>query len=161
MKHKHTKMCLAWLFGLNLTAVHAQEAATVAGGDASGSGGTASYSVGQVLYSSNASGTGSVAEGVQQAFEISIVTSLNETKGMDLQLAVYPNPASEQLTLTTAKDGANLSYELFDIKGKLLAADRINNRQVFISMSLYPAATYFVKVSEGSKVVKTFKITKN
>ncbi len=49
-------------------ASYAQEGATAAGGDASGSGGTVAYSVGQVAYTSNTGSTGSVSQGVQQAY---------------------------------------------------------------------------------------------
>jgi hypothetical protein len=160
MKNKHRKLCLAFLFGFGLTTVQAQEAITATGGNASGSAGTASYSIGQVVYTTNTSGAGSVAEGVQQAFEISIVTSLNE-KDIDLQLAAYPNPTADQLTLTSGKDFENLSYQLFDMTGKLLAAEKVVNKQALIKMSNFPSATYLIKVSDNTTVIKTFQIIKN
>jgi len=71
MKHKRLKLCALLLFGLGLTGLQAQESVNAAGGNASGSGGTVSYTVGQVVYTTKTGTNGSVAEGVQQAYEIS------------------------------------------------------------------------------------------
>ncbi len=53
--------------------LHAQESTTASGGEASGDGGTVSYSVGQVVYGTHSGTTGSVSEGIQQAYEISVI----------------------------------------------------------------------------------------
>ena len=161
MKKKHTKLGLAFLFGLGLTTIHAQQAVMTVGGTASGSGGRATYSVGQTMYTTTASGTGSVAEGVQQPFERSLVTSLEENAGKELQLSTYPNPASDQLTLTTGDDPEQLSYQLFDMQGKLLAKEKINAKQTLIKMGSYAPGSYLIKISDGDATVKTFKIIKN
>lgn len=60
---------------LGITTAYAQQASTASGGNASGSGGSASYSVGQTAYTVS-NGNGSVSQGVQQPFEISIVTDI-------------------------------------------------------------------------------------
>ena len=63
----------------------AQESVNAYGGDAKGSGGTVAYSVGQIVYTTHTGATGSVAQGVQQAYEISVVTGIkNETKSQYL-----------------------------------------------------------------------------
>ncbi len=56
-----------------------QESANASGGDATGSGGTVAYSVGQVVYTSNTSSSGTVDQGVQHAFEIYTV-GIKETE---------------------------------------------------------------------------------
>ena len=58
------------LFFLSATVhVHAQEALTASGGDASGIGGSSSYSIGQVFYSNYIGLNGSEAQGVQHSDE--------------------------------------------------------------------------------------------
>ena len=52
-----------------------QQAVVTAGAEATGTGGTVSYSVGQVVYQTHAGTNGSVAEGVQQPYEISVLSS--------------------------------------------------------------------------------------
>jgi hypothetical protein len=67
-------------FLLRFNTALAQETATGTGGDATGTGGTSSYSVGQILYTTNTGTNGSINQGVQQPYEISIVTEIEEAK---------------------------------------------------------------------------------
>ena len=163
MRHKKLKLSAVLLLGLGLTGLQAQNAVPATGGNASGSGGTVSYSVGQVVYTTNTGGSnGTVAQGVQQPFEISEITGLEEAKGISLSVSAYPNPTSDFLNLKVENyDNTNLSYQLFDISGKLLESKKITGNQTSIVMSNLAPATYFVKVTESNKEVKTFKIIKN
>ncbi|MGB4293795.1 MAG: hypothetical protein WBJ37_13065 [Bacteroidales bacterium] len=56
----------------------AQNTVTSAGGDASGSGGSVSYTTGQIVYTTVSSANNSVAQGVQQPWEISVVTEIEK-----------------------------------------------------------------------------------
>jgi len=163
MRHKKLKLSAVLLLGLGLSGLQAQTAVPATGGNASGSGGTVSYSVGQVAYTTNTGGSnGSVAQGVQQPFEISVITGLEEAKGISLSLSAYPNPTTDFLNLKVENyDNTNLSYQLFDMNGKLLESKKITGNQTSIVMSNLVPATYFVKVTESNKEVKTFKIIKN
>ncbi len=96
MRHKRLKLSAVLLLGLGLTGLQAQTSVNATGTNASGSGGTVSYSVGQVVYTTNTGASGSVAQGVQQPFEISIVTGIEEAKGINLSVSAYPNPTTEQ-----------------------------------------------------------------
>ena len=162
MRHKKLKLSVVLLLGLGLTGLQAQESINATGGDASGSGGSASYSVGQVVYITNTGTNGSVAQGVQQPFEISVVTAIEEVKGINLSVSAYPNPTTDYLTLSIEElEISNLSYQLYDINGSLLQNEKITGNQTRIAMSNLVPANYFVKVIQESKVVKTFKIIKN
>jgi len=83
MKYKKLKLSAVLLLGIGLTGLQAQESVNATGGNALGNGGTASYSVGQMIYTTN-TGTGgnTVAQGVQQPFEISVVTGIEEAQGI-------------------------------------------------------------------------------
>jgi hypothetical protein len=161
MRHKRLKLSAIILLGLGLTGLQAQESVNATGGNASGSGGSASYSVGQVVYTTNTGASGSVAQGVQQPYEISVVTGLEEAKGINLSISAYPNPTTDFLTLEV-KDFklSNLNFQLYDMQGKLLQNEMITGDQTSIIMNNLVPATYFVKVTEGNKEVKTFKIIK-
>ena len=159
---KSLKICTLFILTLGLTGLQAQESINATGGNASGSGGSASYSVGQVVYTTNTATNGSVAQGVQQPFEISEVTGLEEAKGINLSVSAYPNPATDYLTLNVENyDNTNLSYQLFDISGKLLETKKLEGKQTSIVTSNLVPATYFLKVTVGNKEIKTFKIIKN
>ncbi|MBN2164781.1 MAG: T9SS type A sorting domain-containing protein [Marinilabiliaceae bacterium] len=162
MRHKKLKLSAVLLLGLGLTGVQAQESLNATGSNASGSGGSASYSVGQVVYTTNIGKSGSIAQGVQQPYEISVVTGIKEAKGINLTVTAYPNPTTDYLTLRIDEfEISNVSYQLYDMNGKLLQNEKITGSQTSIVMSNLVPATYFVKVIQGNKEVKTFKIIKN
>jgi len=167
MKYKKKLLTTVMLLGLGwLTSLHAQEATTTAGGEASsGGGGTVSYTVGQVVYTTNTGTNGSVAQGVQQPFEISVVTGIEEAKGITLQCSAYPNPTTDFLTLkvdaSTSLSIQSMEYQLFDINGKLLENKKVEDDETSIVMSNLVPATYFLKIIQNNKEIKTFKIIKN
>lgn len=162
MRHKKLKLSAVLLLGLGLTGLQAQESVNATGGNASGSGGSASYSVGQAAYQTHTGTNGSVAQGVQQPYEISVVTAIEEAKGINLSVSAYPNPTTDYLTLEIKKfEYSNLHFQLYDISGKLLQSEKISGNQTIIVMSNLVPATYFVKVVQGNKEVKTFKVIKN
>ena len=153
-------------FTFSLSTVSAQESVNATGGNASGSGGSASYSVGQVFYTTN-TGTNSysIAEGVQQPYEISVVIGIEQAKGINLECLAYPNPTTDFLTLqvdaSTMFSIQSMEYKLFDINGNLIKREIITGDKTQINMQNFVPATYFLKVVQGNKKVKTFKIIKN
>lgn len=162
MRHKRLKLSAILLLGFGLTGLQAQEAITATGGNASGSGGSASYSVGQVVYQTNTGANGSAAQGVQQPYEISVVIGIDEAKDINLTVAAYPNPTTDFLTLKVENyDKENLTYQLYDISGKLLENKKIEGNETNLVMSNLIPASYFLKVTDNNKEVKTFKIIKN
>lgn len=162
MRHKRLQLIAVLLLGLGLTGLQAQTSVNATGGNASGSGGSASYSVGQVVYTTNTGTSGSVAQGVQQPYEISVVTGLEEATGINLSVTAYPNPTTDYLTLRIDEfEISNLSFQLFDMNGKLLQNEKITGNQTSIVMSNLVPATYFVRVIQGNQSIKEFKIIKN
>jgi opacity protein-like surface antigen len=147
------------LLCLGLTA-QAQQATTAAGGNASGSGGTVAYSVGQIVYTTNTGTTGSVAQGVQQPYEIYVLGI--EDNSINLALTAYPNPTTSNLTLSVGQaDLSKMNFQLYDMVGKLIESRKIVSSTETIGMETLPNATYFLKVMNNSTEVKTFKIIKN
>ena len=162
MRHKKLKLSAVILIGLGLTGLQAQESVIAIGGNASGSGGSVSYSVGQVVYTTSTGANGSVAQGVQQPYEISVVTAIEEAKGINLSVSVYPNPTTDYLTLEVKDfELSTLHFQLYDMNGKLLQSEKISGSQTSITMGNLVSATYFVKVIQSNKEIKTFKIIKN
>ena len=163
MENKQTKIYATLLLGLGLTTANAQQAITTSGGNASGSGGSVSYSVGQIVYKTNIGSSGSLAQGVQQPYEISITTGLNET-GVNLNLSAYPNPTANYLMLQVDAShtlNQSMSYQLYDMSGKLLESKQVTDNITNIAMEQLATATYFLKVIQNNTEVKSFKIIKN
>ena len=142
MKHL-TKILIALCLSGYWTTMQAQSTIPATGGNASGSGGSASYSVGQLVYTTNTGTTGSVVQGVQQPYEISVVTGLQEAKGIDLVCSAYPNPATDFVKLKVENYKTdNLTYQLYDISGILLENKKVEGNETNISMSNLVSATY-------------------
>ena len=138
-----------------------QQSSNAVGGDATGSGGSVAYSVGQIVYTTHTGSTGSVAQGVQQAYEIFSI-GINETE-LNSSLSLFPNPIVDNLTLQISDfNKEKLSYILFDTQGKLLSNGQVTAQQTQINTSSLLPATYFIKVlNQENKQVQLFKIIKN
>jgi hypothetical protein len=158
MKHKKIITSFAFLL-LGLGGLHAQESPTAAGGEATGTGGTSSYSVGQVVYTTATGTNGSLAQGVQQPYEISVTIGIKETS-INLELSVYPNPTTDYLTLKV-DDFETLNFQLIDLQGKIIENKKVSSTTTSINVENLPKALYFLNVTKNNKVVKSFKIIKN
>jgi hypothetical protein len=162
MKQQRRILSIFFLLGFCIAIVQGQEAIPATGGNVSGSGGSVSYTVGQLVYNTFPGTNGTLAQGVQQPFEISVVTGIEDTKDIFLEIEVYPNPAKDYLKLKIGNyDIVNLSFQLYDIKGNLLLRNRVDGNETIISMNPFIPSTYFLKVIDKNKVIKIFKIIKN
>jgi hypothetical protein len=157
---KSKKSIVSFMAIVGLSSAYAQESVNASGGNATGSGGTISYSVGQVAYTSNSSNTGSVAQGVQHAYEI-FTLGVEET-ALNISLTAFPNPTMENLTLQISDfNNEKLSYQLYDMQGKQLIQGEVIANKTEINTSSLPPATYFINVvNQENKTVQSFKIVK-
>jgi hypothetical protein len=159
LKKASISVGLSLIIGINI--VYAQESTHAAGGNFSGSGGSVSYSVGQVFYEIRTGLTGTLAEGVQQPWEISVVTAIDQTNGVTLSLFAWPNPTSGKLILNTGEPiSSDMFYHLYDTNGKLLHSQPVTGSKTNIDMSNLLPATYFLRVIQNNLEAKTFKIIK-
>jgi len=139
---------------------YAQEAFSVTGGEATGTGDVVSYSVGQVVYETTSGTNGMALQGVQQAYEIYTV-GINEIE-MDISLSIFPNPTADNLTLQIDDyNNEKLSYQLYDMRGKLLDGKQITTTQTSINTGTLPSAVYTINIIQENKRVSVFKVIKN
>jgi hypothetical protein len=138
----------------------AQESVNASGGDATGSGGAAAYSIGQVAYTANTGSSGSVAQGVQQAYEIFTV-GIKETT-LNITLSLFPNPTADNLILQVSDyNNEKLAYQLYDMHGQLLNNGQVTAQQTQIYTANLSAATYFINVvNQENQKIQSFKIIK-
>ncbi len=148
---------------IGLSCVHAQSVINTSGGEANGSGGSVSFSVGQLVCSTDEGSNGSIAPGVQQPFEISEITSdPNSIIAIALECKVFPNPATDFLTLNIDNfNNKKLSYFLYNSNGTLIENKEIKDNETIIEMTKLISSIYFLKITEGQRELKTFKIIKN
>lgn len=149
------------MFGLGLTQLLAQSCIITCGGNTSSSGGSISYSVGQISYQTFTKINGSIAYGIQYPYEILVIDGTEDAKEITLTASVYPNPATNYLKLEFKKnDFLNLSYQIYDSKCMLLQNDEISGNQTSIDLINFVPGTYYIKILQGGKIVKTCKVIK-
>ena len=152
---------VSFLLLLSFT-VCGQESINASGKNANGTGGSVSYSVGQLVYTTNSSSvSGSVAQGVQQPYEISVVLGV-QNSGINLLMTVSPNPTTDFVTLKIDNyEFESLIYQLYDLNGKQFLIGQTSATETQISTGHLPSAVYFLKITDKNKTIKTFKILKN
>ncbi len=157
---KKINILVLLIIGLSLL-TEAQSTIASGGGNASSGGISVSYTIGQIFYSSIDSATFKVTEGVQQTYEILTATEIKEAENIKLIMNVFPNPTKNDLTLIIENYSIyNLTCSFIDISGKQLFTEQIKNKLTQIKISNYPVSTYFLKVFDKNKEIKTFKIIK-
>lgn len=155
-----TFLCLL----LGALSLQAQKAIVVSGGDISDPNASVSYSIGQLAYSSYSEDNGLFIQGVQQPFEIFTEQTLDvpDLPEITMSFTVYPNPTSDSVNLSISNlTSLQASYSLYDIQSRQLISAAITTKDSRISMLNYPTGTYFLKVIDAGRSLKTFKIIKN
>ena len=143
-------------------AAFAQSAIVPVGGDAQSNGGSVSYTVGQIAVqtSANSNGSVSVAEGVQQPYEIQTV-GVDNYPQIFLNAVVYPNPTENlaQLQLNGFEiPSGGLRAILYDGNGKMLQNLTVSDDLTSFQIGHYATGTYYLEVRDGKRVLKTFKV---
>ncbi len=156
-------LLLTIAISISFISLHAQNSTQTSGGNATGNGGTVSYTVGQVVYNTHSATNGSVSEGVQQAYEISVILGIDEPE-ISLNISAFPNPATDFLILKIVDDAFHemeYSLTLYNIYGQVIMKQLIIANETKIELAALRDATYFLNVKSGILDVKTFKIIKN
>ena len=154
---KRLLVVILLVFPINMMA---QDAIVPSGGNGTGSNGSFSYTVGQIEYTTLVGVNGSVRQGVQQPFEVSVGFGA-ELKHINLELSAYPNPTTDYLFLSVEDvTHSDFRAELYDLRGRLLRSIIIEGETTKIDMKRYEQAIYLVHVYDNNSIVKTFKIIK-
>ncbi len=160
MKHNFKLIISVIFFVFFWGAIQAQTTVSTGGYKASGQGGTLNYSIGQVICTSNSGSQGSLSGGVQQTYLVKVVTGIKQ-KNVNLDIVAYPNPTVDYLNLRINElETDDISWQLFDMQGKLLDSQNDLDMQNRLDFSKYVPGTYLLLVRSGNATIKTFKIYK-
>ncbi len=140
------------------TGLFSQAIVDVAGGQASGSSGKLDYSIGQTVYTNFSSSAGKLNEGVQQTYEIIILS--NESLDDGDQATVFPNPASESVVVKMKNPGDADRFELLNANGKVVRTEKITATETTLNIQNYSEPLFFLRVYDNTKKCKTFKLIK-
>ena len=96
------------------------------------------YTVGKVLFSK----------------EMIHASAINEVEPRN-ELLVYPNPATDQITVVFANQTAWESIMITDVSGKVVYTTPVNNDQITISVNGLEAGIYFItSISKSETAVQ-------
>lgn len=140
--------------------VMAQTGTVAAGGNASGTGGSVSFSAGQIVTNPVSGTNGKLTQGVQQPYEIFVVTGIKENS-IQLKAIVYPNPALGFVILSVEqKDISGMTCVLTDMQGKVISSQEVKSTQTRIDLSQLAQGAYQLQVFQNNESVKIFKVIK-
>ena len=162
MKYTIKLIIIITVFSFNIVRLQGQETIATSAGNFTGSGGSVSYTIGQVAFSTLFGTNGSLVQGVQQPYELSVITSVENTEEITLNCIVYPNPARNIIKLSIESiDFDNMFYRLYDINGLLIQEMKVESEETEILLNNLVPSIYILKVIKNKKELKTFKIIKN
>ena len=139
------------------------ETIITSGSNATGSSGSVTYSIGQVFYTYIGLQTVyNVAQGIQhQENDENLGTP--EIEKPTPEIFVFPNPTVDFVNISMKGDeleGANRSYRLYDLQGRLLKQNVITQSETQISLNNFSSSLYLLTVYVDNKLYKSFKILK-
>lgn len=143
------------------SAASAQRATVAGGGEADGPGGSASFSIGQAAYLTFSDTEHSIAQGVQQPYEISVVTGMDEVDEGHAPM-LFPNPTNGDVRLQfhSAPQGA-MYLRLSDGLGRTIHSVPIRSDAQDIPLHGHASGTYLLQVTQEGTVIRTFRIVKH
>ncbi|CAC9975305.1 hypothetical protein FLAPXU55_03014 [Flavobacterium panici] len=131
------------------------------GSNATGSSGSVTYSIGQVFYTYIGTGY-NVAQGIQQQ-ESDETLDNPEVEVPEVSILVFPNPAADFVNVSLKApelESKDRLYRLYDIQGRLLKQNKINQTETQVSLNNLTPSLYILVVYVDGKILESFKILK-
>jgi hypothetical protein len=72
-------------------------------------------------------------------------------------IVLYPNPASESLTIESPEINTGKLFEIHDVSGRLIFSGKLEAFKTQVIVSDFATGTYYLKVPELEKVIKFVK----
>jgi len=98
-------------------------------------------------------------ENVSDIFELTVLETLNISENNDIEIEIYPNPASNfvNINLTGLKKPSGLTLKITDVTGKLILEQNITSSETEINISKFTSGSYFIQIqNDETKIVKNF-----
>ena len=146
---------VVWLF-FSIQPSFAQQGIASAGADATSANGSINFTIGQIDYIETTGTTGSVAQGLQQPYTISVVSSIEN--GIEITASLFPNPASEMIVLSfSEKPAKGVNYTLYTLDGIILDKNNLTDFSTSIPIAEMKNGVYYLKISNQNSDLKIFK----
>ena len=153
------KTLLLILFLTTMLGSKAQEVLSSAGETKEVNSVTLCWTLGEIVTETGfiAEGQSSLTQGFQQG-KLS-VTAIHETENNKLKCSVLPNPTSDFINLAV-EDFSGLEYQLFDLYSKLIAREKVQDKNTKIDLTTLPAGSYLLLLSKNNQKTESYQIIK-
>lgn len=145
-----------------LCAMHVQgqqQVVSSAGNFHSNASGSISWTLGEIAIETFTAAGHILTQGFQQSRLT--VTSIGNIPELDFEITVFPNPTIDHLIIRTPKEQhENLYFILYDLSGKMMMQDRIRETETIIPVNQLRSAVYILRIIEGNRQVRSFKVVK-
>jgi len=123
--------------------------------------GSLSYSVGQVFYSMSYTQGFYSNEGVEQPREITRITHFNDKLYREINIQVYPNPASNHIFLEIDHERPwEFSYKLINISGTVILEKRIQSTLTEIPIDRLSPSPYLLNIFHNEILYTNYRVIK-
>jgi hypothetical protein len=109
-----------------------------------------SFSIGQSFVNPNAGDSGSFQEGVQQVYDQSPVTLINEKPASTF--TIYPVPARQEFFISPqGEKNTSYNYCIYDLCGRQIMTPLVGQGQIRVSVSGFTAGYYLLEIVYGNQ----------
>lgn len=84
----------------------------------------------------------------------------NNKTDIQKSFVIYPNPAKDELMITSPAFSLNEWVSIYNANGELIHKERINSTQQMLNISSFKAGLYLIKVDINGEIKKVSKIIK-
>jgi hypothetical protein len=145
-----------------LCALHVQgqqQVVSSAGNFHANASGSISWTLGELAVETLSTANNILTQGFQQSRLT--VTGMGDIAILDYEIVVFPNPASDHIIIRTDKEQhENLHYQLYDLSGKIILQNKILETETTIPVNHLKSAVYLLRIIEGNRQVRAFKVVK-
>jgi len=94
--------------------------------------------------------TDMAGESVSDIFELTVLESLNISRNNNVEIEIYPNPASDFIFINLNKI-KNTNLKITDVNGKTILEKNIVSNETKIDISKFALGTYFIKIQNETE----------
>jgi hypothetical protein len=93
-------------------------------------------------------------------YKYSPVVSSNCSESKQIELYISSNPTTDFVKINTNRLNTDLSFQLYDINGKLLQNKKVENNETYVDLRNLSFGAYYLKIIDNTNWVRVFKVVK-
>jgi hypothetical protein len=126
----------------------------------SSSGISLSFSIGECVTETFSGSTVILSQGFQQGYYEVVSLSVNENIQVDMN--VFPLPATDFITIELGEQGEKYYAEIYDINGRIVLSEELTSESTNLNLMNFSLGTYILVITDNKRnTLKSMQIIKN